>query len=151
MRNYIKKGSAQPKYSEQQSERALEEIRARTLSVHKASVVYKIPFSTLYCRSKGTRGRIKKSKGRNTALPRNIENTLSASVKTLAKWEFGLGRKEIMDLVGQYVNANELETPFKDGIPGEDWFLNFKRRHNLSIRKPETLEYARKKADTLNF
>lgn len=151
VRNYIKKSSAQPKYSEEQLQRALDEIKAGTLSVYKASVVYKVPFSTLYCRSKGTRGRIKKSKGRKTALPENIENTLAASVKTLAKWGFGLGRKEIMDLVGQYVNGNKWETPFKDGIPGEDWFLNFKRRHNLSIRKPETLEYARKKAATDPF
>lgn len=151
VRNYIKKRSEQPKYSTEKLERALDEIRARTLTIHKASVVYNIPFSTLYCRSKGLRGSVKKSKGRSTALSQDVENTLATSVKTLARWGFGLTRKEIMELVGQYVNTNNLSTPFKDGVPGEDWFLNFKRRHHLSIRKPESLEYARKKATTDPF
>jgi hypothetical protein len=35
--------------------------------------------------------------------------------------------------------------PFKNGVPGEDWFLGFKKRHDLSIKKPESIEYARKK------
>ncbi|CAG4927882.1 unnamed protein product [Colias eurytheme] len=68
-------------------------------------------------------------------------------------WSYSKGnyraRKEI--IVGQYVNVNKIETPFKGGIPGEDWFLNFKKRHHLSIRKPEPLEYARKKAATDPF
>lgn len=113
--------------------------------------MYGIPFSTLYCRVKGTRGVIKKSKGRIKALAENIENVLATSVKTLAKWGFGLFRKDILELVGQFVSKNYIETPFKDGIPGEDWFLNLKKRHNLSIRKPERLEYARKKAATDPF
>ncbi|XP_047026859.1 uncharacterized protein LOC124635108 [Helicoverpa zea] len=150
VRNYLKK-KGPPKYSEEKLQRALDEIKAGTLTIHKASVLYGIPFATLYCRNKGTRGAIKKCKGRRTALPENVENVLATSVKTLAKWGFGLSRKEIIELVGQYVNVNKIETPFKRGIPGEDWFLNFKKRHNLSIRKPEPLEYARKKAATDPF
>jgi hypothetical protein len=68
-------------------------------------------------------------------------------VKTLAKLGFGLSRKEILELVGQFVRTNKVKTPFKEGIPAEDWFLNLKKRHNLSIRKPEP-RYARKKAAT---
>lgn len=37
-------------------------------------------------------------------------------------------------------------SPFKKNMPGEDWFLAFKARHNLSIKKPEMLEYSSKKA-----
>jgi hypothetical protein len=71
-------------------------------------------------------------------------------VKTLAKLGFGLSRKEILELVGQFVRTNKVKTPFKEGIPAEDWFLNLKKRHNLSIRKPEP-RYARKKAATDTF
>lgn len=58
-----------------------------------------------------------------------------------------------MELVGQFVSKNDVQTPFKYGIPREGWFFNFKKRHNLSIRNPEPLEYARKKAakDSLNI
>lgn len=34
---------------------------------------------------------------------------------------------------------------FKKGIPGEDWFLNFKRRHRLSIKIPQNVEISRQK------
>jgi hypothetical protein len=59
----------------------------------------------------------------------------------MEKWGFGLSRKEILQLVGECVNANKLKTQFKKGIPGEDWFLNFKLRHNLSIKIPQSVEY----------
>lgn len=63
----------------------------------------------------------------------------------MEKWGFGLSRKEVLTIVGEYVTKNNIPNPFKNNIPGEDWFLKFKKRHNLSIKKPEALEYARKK------
>lgn len=110
VRNYVKKKETRSKYSEERLSRAIEEIRAGRLTIHKASTLYGIPFSTLYCRIKGTRGVIKKSKGRRTALDKNIENMLATSIKTLAKWGFGLSRKEILELVGQFVTKNDVQT-----------------------------------------
>nr|CAI5867589.1 unnamed protein product [Callosobruchus analis] len=151
VRNYIRKKGTEPRYSEDKLNRALEEIRTGRLTIHKASILYGVPFSTLYCRVKGTRGSIKTTRGRTIALGESIEDFLAVSIKTLAKWSFGLSRKEILELVGDFVCKNDIKTPFKNGLPGEDWFLNFKKRHNLSIRKPEPLEYARKKAATDPF
>jgi len=54
----------------------------------------------------------------------------------MEKWGFGLSRSEIITLVGDFVTVNNIKTPVKNEIPGEDWFLNFKNRHNLSIKKP---------------
>lgn len=59
------------------------------------------------------------------------------------KWGFGLSRKEILSAVQCFVKENELTTPFRDGKPGEDWFLNFMKRHRLSIKKPELIEASR--------
>ncbi len=39
-----------------------------------------------------------------------------------------------------------MKTPFKDNMPGEDWFLAFKKRHELSIKKPQSVEYCRRNA-----
>ncbi|KOB65530.1 Uncharacterized protein OBRU01_22569 [Operophtera brumata] len=64
----------------------------------------------------------------------------------MEKYGFGLSRKEVLEMVGDYVNKNKLITPFKHGIPGKDWFVAFKKRHALSVKKPQAVEYARKKA-----
>lgn len=63
----------------------------------------------------------------------------------MEKWGFGLSRKEVLQTVADFVKENHIKTQFKDAKPGEDWFLNFKRRHNLSIKIPQSVEYARKK------
>lgn len=68
----------------------------------------------------------------------------------MEKFGFGLTRKELLETVGQYVAANGIQNPFKSGVPGEDWFLSFKKRHNLSIKKPQPVEYARKQACSPN-
>ncbi|KAJ8933138.1 hypothetical protein NQ314_014205 [Rhamnusium bicolor] len=51
----------------------------------------------------------------------------------------------MLDTVQQYVESNLLKTPFKNGRPGEDWFLNFSKRHKLSLKRAELLEASRAK------
>ncbi|CAB3222663.1 unnamed protein product [Arctia plantaginis] len=99
VRNYVKNKDTGPKYTDEKLNIALNDIMSGVLTTHKASVIYGIPFATLYSRVKGTRGAIKKTKGRRTALREHVENILATSIKTLAKWGFGLSLKEILDLV----------------------------------------------------
>lgn len=47
-------------------------------------------------------------------------------------------------LVEQFVKGNNLNTPFKNGVPGEDWFLEFKKRNNLYLKKAQNVEIARR-------
>lgn len=56
---------------------------------------------------------------------------------------WGLSRKESFEVKSHYVKSNNIETPIKDGVPGEDWFLGFK---NVTGYLPKSLELARKKA-----
>lgn len=51
-------------------------------------------------------------------------------------WGWGLSRKESFKVKSHYVKSNNIETPIKAGVPGEDWFLGFKKRHRLSAKKP---------------
>ena len=45
----------------------------------------------------------------------------------------------------EYVKANDVKNVFTDGIPGEDWYLGFMKRHpRLSLKKPELLQASRK-------
>lgn len=84
--------------------------------------------------------------GRATALSREVEEDLVKNLRVMEKHGFGLTRQELLETVGQYVLVNLVKSPFKNGVPGEDWFLLFKKRHNLSIKKPQPVEYARKLA-----
>lgn len=115
-------------------------------TIYGASKQFKIPYVTLYSRIKGIRGKKKHNKGRPTNIPITEEMKLANGLRTLEKWGFGLSRKEVFELVGKFINENKIKTNFKNGVPGEDWFLYFKKRHNLSLKIPQNVEYARKKA-----
>lgn len=62
----------------------------------------------------------------------------------MEKWGYGLSRKEVLEIVGNFVRANHIETNFKDEIPDEDCVLGFKQRHILSIKVPQNVEFARR-------
>jgi hypothetical protein len=53
---------------------------------------------------------------------------------------FGLSKKEVLEMIGQYVNKNKIPTPFRGGVPGDDFFICFKRTHKLSLKKPQSIE-----------
>lgn len=147
VRTYIKKpNAADPKYTKEDLTSAINEVNKGQSTIYGASKRYKIPYVTLHSRIKGIRGKKKENKGRPTSIPIAEELKLANGLKTLEKWGFGLSRKEVFEVVGKFVRENNIKTNFKDGVPGEDWFLNFKRRHNMSLKIPQNVEYARKKA-----
>lgn len=145
VRNYQRKTTG-PSYVEASLKSALHAVRCGQMTVYKASKEFHVPYSTIYTHWKGVRGVVKKGKGRTTALSSEQEAKLANGIKCLEKWGFGLSRKETLELVGRFVKDNKIKTPFKNSIPGEDWFLAFKKRHKLSLKLPQCVEFARKKA-----
>lgn len=75
-------------------------------SIYAVSKRYEIPYAILYSRVKGTREK--------------ITTKLVNGIKCLNKWGFGLSRKEILEVVGSYVNENQIKSNFNNGMPGED-------------------------------
>ncbi|KAF2898027.1 hypothetical protein ILUMI_08144 [Ignelater luminosus] len=57
----------------------------------------------------------------------------------MEKWGFGFSKKEL-------IKENNISTPFKNGIPGYDYFIRFKKTFNLSQKKRESVEVARKRS-----
>jgi hypothetical protein len=116
--------------------------------VKRATARYNIPRSTLRDHLKGRRGKVTGSSrggaGRGTALSADVENLLAKSISTLAKNGFGLTKTEVQDLVAEYLKKTGIQSRFKNNRPGNDWWLAFKSRYKLSIKKPEGLEHSRK-------
>lgn len=145
VRCYKKKSNRRSTYDETTLQRALAEIRRGVITQYGAHKKFGIPQMTLSYHRRGIRGKKSSSMGRSTAIPINEEAKLAECLITMEKWGWGLTRRDIFNTVEQYVTRNKLKTPFKNGRPGEDWFLGFSKRHNLSIKKPQSVEYARKK------
>ncbi|CAG5031743.1 unnamed protein product [Parnassius apollo] len=76
----------------------------------------------------------------------DIECKIASYLRTLEKYGFPITKKEVKTLVSEYVVRNGWITPFKDNIPGDDWFRHFCKRNNLSLKKAPSVEIARRKA-----
>jgi hypothetical protein len=62
----------------------------------------------------------------------------------MEKWVFGLTKK-VLETTGRYVNENKIATTFRFGVPGEEFFICFKRTHKLRLEMPQSIEASRKK------
>ena len=97
--------------------------------------------------------------GTPMSLPEASERDLAVVLTIKSKWGFALSRKEVQDLVEEYVQLNKRKNTelgryltkyckFKNNRPGADWLKAFMNRCQLSCKLPSTLEKARKVATT---
>lgn len=144
VRHYKKK--TEPKYTLETLKKAVEEVRNGDINSYQASHKYNIPRTTIVDRVKFRRGIVKENKGRPTAIHEKYEKRIAYSLHIMEKNGFGLSSEEVRDLVTQYVKKNKLMTPFKEDRPGYDWLAAFRKRNNLSLKKPQAVEMSRKAA-----
>ena len=115
------------------------------MSMRKAAKQYGVPKSTLNDRSTGKKPPSVQF-GRKPVIPLDIENRLAELAITLSEKGFGITKRQMLARVGTLVRQMGIKTPFKNGIPGKDWWAGFKRRHpEIVIRKPEKLSTVRSK------
>lgn len=144
VRNYKRKKII--KYSEEDLQKAVEEVRTKKLTSYEAAEKYGIPRSTIIHRLYGTRGAKQSKAGRPTVFSLDVESKIASLIHIMEKSGFPLTKKELRSMISEYIRRNGIITPFKEGIPGDDWFRSFRKRHKLSIKKPQSVEIARKKA-----
>ncbi|CAH2090782.1 unnamed protein product [Euphydryas editha] len=89
--------------------------------------------------------------GRKTTLPSEVEMNLASCLHIMETYGFELTRAEVLDMVGEYIKQNNIPSSFKNGVPGKDWLVSFSKRHHLSIKKPQAVEYAQKTIKELNL
>jgi hypothetical protein len=117
------------------------------ITTYGAARKYDIPLGTLQQHKLGYRGQKNSSGfGRGTAIPKDDELKLATNLKIMTQWGFGLTKSEVMNIVTEFVKRNKLKVPFKNGRPGDRWFKSFIVRYQLSLKKPQAVEFARNKA-----
>lgn len=142
VRNYKRK--KEKHYTADDLHKAVEDVRNKVINSYKAAELYGIPRSTILSRL--SENEMRDSPGKPTVFTKEVESQMADSLHIMEKHGFPMTTKEINVLISEYVRRNGLQTPFKNDIPGPDWFLGFRARNNLSIKKPQSVEMARKNA-----
>ena len=145
-RNYKRKTS-RPNWKEQEEMKAaIDEVRNGGLSMYAASKKFNIPEPSL--RRHIHRSDIGKV-GRSSALTPEEEKEIVETCQIFAEWGFGLTKPDIVNVVADYFQHIKRPNPFRDGVPGDDWWRLFMKRHpELTKRKPQALQMVRAKAAT---
>lgn len=151
VRTYVRKTQrgAGINYSEEDLQKAIQDVRNGNRTTRGAATFYNVPRSTLKHRTLGTRD--KGFTSRDGKGGGGVESFLSAAeeeeivncLKVLDKNGFGLSRREVLNLVQCYIRQNNIPCRFNDQRPGVDWFINFRIRHHLSLKKPQSIEHVR--------
>lgn len=140
-RTYVRKRIK--KYTSQGLATAVEKVKSGELTQYRAAQIYKIPLTTIHEHVQDIKSN--PNAGRPTALLLEDEQKIAETIVVMEKWGFGLSRYEILELVGEYVRVNNIQTLFKNNTPGPDWFINFRKRHRISLKKAQPVEFLRKK------
>ncbi|XP_045782901.1 uncharacterized protein LOC123879301 [Maniola jurtina] len=144
-RHYIRKSNRGMSYTQEDVQSAIASIREGRSTLYAAARTYNIPTSTLYDRLHNKTRVASQTLGRRTVIPYEAEQRLANAFIVLEKWGFRLSRKDVMQMVGEFVQRSNIETPFKNGIPGVEWCSNFQQRHGLSLKKAQPGDYLKRR------
>ena len=77
------------------------------------------------------------------------EAEIVKTCQIFAEWGFGLTKSDITYVVADYFIQSKGKNPFRDDVPGNDWWAHFTKRHpELTKRKPQAQQMVRAKAAT---
>ncbi|XP_018360375.1 PREDICTED: uncharacterized protein LOC108759426 [Trachymyrmex cornetzi] len=131
------------KYSLHQVRNALNAIRSGT-SISLASKTFDVLRTTLKRKIKNSTLETSRHMGPPPVLGSYIEEKLSTWVIETSRVGFPIEKICLLYSVKQLVDAENLLTPFKNNLPGREWFESFMRRHpHLSQKKAEYLSKVR--------
>ena len=121
-----------------QLDKAKEAVENGEVNTNKAAKIYGIPYSTLRDHLKGNNK--KRFGGRPTLLSFEEEKEISTSCQVLQQFGFPLNVDTVGIIVRDYLKECKRANPFKNSLPGYDWWEGFLRRWpKLVQRKPQHL------------
>lgn len=113
-------------YTNAQVTEALSSIR-RGMSIYKASRLYNVPESTL--RNKRDERYENEHCGKQPVLTLNEERQIVDWIHYLHQCGFPVTKKQLLHTVSKLVENLQRPNPFKDGVPGKNWYSRFMLRH----------------------
>lgn len=125
-RNYQRKTEA--KYKLEDLERAIQNVKNKTLSLGKAAVAYSVPKSTIHDYLK--REVIKEpKKGRKAIFSEEQERELEEHIIKCSKVFYGLTIEMVRKIAFKFAKVNNLKHNFDETsqMAGKDWFYGFKK------------------------
>lgn len=139
--------------------KAIEAVTAssdKRISIREACKVFNVKFATLvrqvnaFKSSGATSFQYKTSYDTKKVFTEEEELQLVDYIKTVAKMNYGMSKKQIRELAFKYAVANQKKIPITWNEPklaGEEWMRLFLKRHSneggLSVRKPEKTSLSR--------
>ena len=142
VRNYKRKGE-KGKWYEEDTTAAINAVKVEKMTVYKASKQFKIPRETLQSCVIGSVS-LHTRAGRPTTLRKDEEAKIGEACQICAEWGFGLWKEDLKTVVADFCRTTKRNNPFKQGVPGDDLWAEFMRRHpSLVRRKPQALQMVR--------
>ncbi|XP_062587396.1 uncharacterized protein LOC134249051 [Saccostrea cucullata] len=135
------------KWNQESMAAAIADVKARKLSIHKASQHYNVPKSTLHDRISG---RVKEDtvNGKPPILSSADEKQLIKIATERAEMGVGFNKSNFKRAAAAL--AKQRGASFKKGVPSEKWWTLFKKRNGgeVSLRQPESTASIRHKTMT---
>lgn len=130
-------------YSPENMALAIEAVR-NGMGKSMASRTYSVPKTTLLDKL-ANRVPLEPTKhGPKPVLTKAEESTLVNYANLMAEIGYPITRKELCFEVKRIMDMDGRKTPFKDNLPGYDWYTAFMKRHSkLSERIPQALRHER--------
>jgi len=128
VRNYQKQpGSCYGNYSAENLQKALEDVKAKRLTVSAASRTYNVPRTTLQDKMQRIHS---KSSGGKTIFSALEEESFKQHFLTLASYGFPLTTFDLRLITKSYLDTlGKKVDKFSNDTPGKDWAYSFLKRH----------------------
>ena len=123
---------------------AINEVEAGA-SLRSTAKKYHMSYFMLRQRCLNRKGLVELGKqGRKQRVPHETELKLATYIRRMADLGFGPTKGELVEIVHDYLEANNLSYLFNYKRPGDDWTSNFMKRHRLTLKKAGLMQIARK-------
>ena len=137
-----KRKTTRQSWDEKNMEDALNAVKSKSMGYLKAANTFGVKKTTLIRRFKGGNKLAKGSEkklGRETTLPKSLEDDLYAYVTRMEAMLYGLTPEDLRCLVYQLALKNNIPNAFntENKQAGKEWLRGFCKRYPLVLRAPE--------------
>ena len=147
VRTYKKKENG-PKLTEVDMANAIADCKNNKLSIYMAAERNGVPNTTLRRHLKYEDQKVAPP----TVLTPAEEDEIVMTYILFGEWGFGIGKAEVVNVVTEFCKNSKRPNPFKNGVPGPDWWAGFVHHHPQLVKlKPHPLQMVCAKAATIEL